>query len=106
MNSSQERSKKENVHFRKIKHILGSPCDCKVSVYPIEEKTSFVVKDTRYTLDSLIRNRKIARHFQGGYAVILRLTVDDYHRYCYFDDGIKSENHRIEWSLSYGQSNC
>ena len=47
---------------------------------PIEEKTSFVVKDTRYTLDSLIRNRKIARHFQGGYAVILRLTVDDYHR--------------------------
>ena len=65
-------------------------------MYPIEEKTSFVVKDTRYTLDSLIRNRKIARHFQGGYAVILRLTVDDYHRYCYFDDGIKSENHRID----------
>ena len=28
--------------------------------------------------------------------MILRLTVDDYHRYCYFDDGIKSENHRIE----------
>ena len=78
--------------FPEDKTILGSPCDCKVSVYPIEEKTSFVVKDTRYTLDSLIRNRKIARHFQGGYAVILRLTVDDYHRYCYFDDGIKSEN--------------
>ena len=82
--------------FPEDKTILGSPCDCKISVYPIEEKTSFVVKDTRYTLDSLIRNRKIARHFQGGYAVILRLTVDDYHRYCYFDDGIKSENHRIE----------
>lgn len=28
--------------------------------------------------------------------MILRLTVDDYHRYCYFDDGIKSENHRID----------
>ena len=82
--------------FPEDKTILGSPCDCKVSVYPIEEKTSFVVKDTRYTLDSLIRNRKIARHFQGGYAVILRLTVDDYHRYCYFDDGSKSENHRID----------
>ena len=67
-----------------------------MSVYPIEENTSFVVKNTRYTLDSLIRNRKIARHFQGGYAVILRLTVDDYHRYCYFDDGIKSENYRID----------
>ena len=51
--------------FPEDKTILGSPCDCKVSVYPIEEKTSFVVKDTRYTLDSLIRNRKIARHFSG-----------------------------------------
>ena len=78
--------------FPEDKTILGSPCDCKVSVYPIEEKTSFVVKDTRYTLDSLIRNRKIARHFQGGYAVILRLTVDDYHHFCYPADGKKSDN--------------
>ena len=72
-----KKNKKKIRPFPKDKTILGSPCDCKVSVYPIEEKTSFVVKDTRYTLDSLIRNRKIARHIQGGYAVILRLTVDD-----------------------------
>lgn len=75
--------------------VLPSPCDGKVSVYPIGEKTSFLVKGTRYTVESLVRNRKIARHFQGGYAVVLRLTVDDYHRYCYFDDGVKSENRRI-----------
>ncbi len=76
-------------------NILFSPCDCKASVYPIKENTSFVVKDTEYTVESLLRNRKIAAHFQGGYAVILRLTVDDYHRYCYVDDGIKSENYFI-----------
>lgn len=73
-------------------NLLPSPCDGKVSVYPISEDTSFMVKDTRYTVDTLLRNRKIARYFQGGYAVVLRLTVDDYHRYCYFDDGIKSGN--------------
>ncbi len=30
--------------FPEDETILGSPCDCKVSVYPIEEKTSFVVR--------------------------------------------------------------
>lgn len=82
-------------HLPEDPKILFSPCDCKVSVYPIREDTSFVVKDTEYTIESLLRNRKIAAHFQGGYAVILRLTVDDYHRYCYVDDGFKSENYFI-----------
>lgn len=75
--------------------VLFSPCDSKVSVYPIEKDTTFVVKDTEYSVESLLRNDKIASYFDGGYAVILRLTVDDYHRYCYVDDGIKSENYFI-----------
>ena len=75
--------------------VLFSPCDCKVSVYPLDEGASFIVKDTEYTAASLLRSRKIAKHFKGGYAVVLRLTVDDYHRYCYIDDGIKSENYFI-----------
>ena len=44
MNSSQERSKEGKRPFPEDKTILGSPCDCKVSVYPIEEKTSFCCK--------------------------------------------------------------
>lgn len=75
--------------------VLFSPCDSKVSVYSIGENTSFVVKDTRYTVASILKNRKLAQRFQGGYAIILRLTVDDYHRYCYIDDGEKSENYFI-----------
>lgn len=87
--------KKEMRPLPENSEILFSPCDCKVSVYPIKENTSFVVKDTEYTLESLLRSQKIAAHFQGGYALILRLTVDDYHRYCYIDDGMKSENYFI-----------
>ena len=37
----------------------------------------------------------MARRYQGGYACIFRLTVDDYHRYCYVDNGRKSMNIRI-----------
>lgn len=77
-------------------NILFSPCDCKVSAYRIAENTSFCVKDTVYTVESLLRSRKIAGHFKNGYAVILRLTVDDYHRYCYIDNGKKSRNYYIK----------
>ncbi len=72
--------------------ILFSPCDCKVSIYPLKRNGRFTVKDTEYTVSSLLRSKKIAQYFKGGYAVILRLTVDDYHRYCYIDNGKKSDN--------------
>ena len=45
-----------------------------------------------YTAAQLLRNERLADHYKGGYAVILRLTVDDYHHYCYVADGQKSKN--------------
>lgn len=75
--------------------ILISPCDCKATVYPIRENTTFSVKHTEYTLRSLLRSRKLAKRFQGGYAYILRLTVDDYHRYIYAASGKQSKSYRI-----------
>ena len=38
---------------------------------------------------------KLARHYMGGWAVVIRLTVDDYHRYCYVADGEKTYQRRI-----------
>lgn len=74
---------------------LISPCDGKVTVYPINGKERLVIKHTSYSLAGLLKNRKLARRFQDGYAYVIRLTVDDYHRYCYVDDGIKSSNYKI-----------
>ncbi len=74
---------------------LISPCDGKLSVYPIDGKRRFSIKGTEYTVDSLLRSGHMARRYQGGYACIFRLTVDDYHRYCYVDNGRKSMNIRI-----------
>ncbi|MDD3183744.1 MAG: phosphatidylserine decarboxylase [Anaerostipes sp.] len=76
-------------------NVLFSPCDCKVSVYPIYDNTTFVIKDTLYTVESLLKHRKLAKRFRDGYAVVCRLTVDDYHRYSYIDDGEKSYNYFI-----------
>jgi len=77
---------------------LISPCDGKLSVYPIgsmEEQDEFWIKNTRYTVKSLLRSEALAKYYEGGYICIFRLTVDDYHRYCYVDDGTKSENRYI-----------
>ncbi|MDD3339903.1 MAG: phosphatidylserine decarboxylase [Lachnospiraceae bacterium] len=77
------------------KDIFISPCDSKLSAYPITENGKFLVKHTPYTMESLLQNRKLAERFYGGQIMIFRLTVDDYHHYCYVDDGAKSGNIHI-----------
>lgn len=79
---------------REPSHLI-SPCDCKLSVFPITHDLQVKVKGTVYTMDSLLRDQELAKWFDGGIFVLLRLTKDDYHRYCYIDDGVKGENIRI-----------
>lgn len=74
---------------------LVSPCDGKVSVYPIDRECIFRIKNTAYTVESLLRSGRLAERYSGGYAYVFRLTVDDYHRYCYAVSGRKSRQRRI-----------
>lgn len=71
---------------------LIAPCDSKLTVYPIEAGSRFTVKGTEYTLAELLRSRKLAERFLGGTLLLFRLTVGDYHRYCYIDTGFVGEN--------------
>ncbi|WP_312667972.1 phosphatidylserine decarboxylase [Tissierella praeacuta] len=90
--------RKIKADIRKIdqepEHFIA-PCDGKLSVYSIDKNSCFVIKNTSYTIESLLRNKKLADRYEGGLLLLFRLTVDDYHRFCYIDDGIKSENHHI-----------
>lgn len=79
--------------------ILISPCDGKLSVSRIDKDSVFTIKNSSYTVESLLRNKKLAKDFGGGYCFIYRLTVDDYHRYCYVDNGLKSRNFHIPGKL-------
>lgn len=72
-----------------------SPCDGKVSVSKLDEKSVFQIKHTRYTAERLLRNRKLAKAYAGGYLWVFRLSVEDYHRYIYIDRGVESESVRI-----------
>lgn len=74
---------------------LIAPCDSKLTAYTIDENSVFEIKGSPYTVESLTKSKKLAEKFSGGTLLLFRLTVDDYHHYCYIDDGDKSENHHI-----------
>lgn len=76
-------------------NVLISPSDGKVLAYKIDENSCFEIKHSRYSLEQLLDNKKLAERFLGGYAVIIRLSVEDYHRYCYPASGYKSCNYYI-----------
>ena len=78
---------------------LISPCDSKLSVYNINHDSVFEIKGSQYSIYDMIKNPELARRFEGGICLIFRLEVTDYHRYCYFDSGRKSNNVHIKGIL-------
>ena len=73
-----------------------SPCDCKLTVFDIRKDSVFSIKGGKYTVEQLLRSRELAHGYAGGKLLIFRLTVDDYHRYCYPDSGVKEQNVHIQ----------
>lgn len=78
---------------------LISPCDSKLSAYKISEKSVFRIKNSYYRISDLLRSRKLAEKYKGGWCLIFRLEVNDYHRYCYIDKGSKGDNRYISGEL-------
>lgn len=85
--------------FTKDENLLCSPCDGKISAYEITNSSMFVVKNSVYTVQSLLRDSKLVDRYNGGVALIIRLSVDDYHRYSYPCSGVKSHNRKIKGVL-------
>lgn len=66
---------------------LFSPCDGFLTPLRISKETAFEIKHTQYYLRDLLKDGGLAKEFEGGTALIFRLTPADYHRYCYVADG-------------------
>ena len=46
--------------------ILISPCDAKLTIFPITNDSRFLIKQGQYTVQSLLRDEKLAKQFEGG----------------------------------------
>ena len=65
---------------------LIAPCDGRLSAYRITDQSEFRIKNSVYSVQTLLGNDPRASHFRGGTCLVFRLCVDDYHRYHFFDD--------------------
>lgn len=74
---------------------LISPSDGKVSVYPVSSQGIITIKHSDYSVASLLRDKALAKDYEGGICFVIRLTVDNYHHYCYVDSGKKTCNRVI-----------
>ena len=62
---------------------LVSPADSLLTVLPITAEGRFAIKNTTYTVAELLDDAALATRYTGGFAFVFRLTVTDYHRYCF-----------------------
>lgn len=71
---------------------LCTPCDGLLSVWNISDDTVLPVKQSQYTISSLLRDKELASEYKDGLCLVFRLCVDNYHRYAYADSGKKGPN--------------
>lgn len=110
-------TRKKNISFDLEPANLISPADSLLSVYEINENSSFHIKGFDYTLGDFFglneikktsganlnankdKIERLTKKFSGGKCLVFRLCASDYHRYCYIDDGFQTENNFIPGSL-------
>ncbi len=88
-------SRKIKMEYRPIQgddFNLISPSDGLLSAYTIRDDLVLPVKQSKYTISSLLQNSQLAERYKDGTCLVFRLCVHHYHRYCYPIGGQKTEN--------------
>ena len=85
---------------------LIAPADSSLSLYKIEENSTFHIKGFDYSLEDFFGTGEFDEKFKGGDCLIFRLAATDYHRYCYIDEGSLEKNHFIKGKLYSVQPVC
>lgn len=81
-------TRKKKVGRQELKSTsLISPCDGFLTCITIKNNLIFNIKHTKFSLEDLLKDKRLASKFHDGTALIFRLTPANYHRYCYAADG-------------------
>lgn len=81
-----------------------SPADSKLRIYPIKEDLMVHIKGSDYTLDEMVDHKLDLDEFKNGLCLVFRLSVNDYHRYCYVDSGSLVKSYDVKGKLHTVQS--
>jgi phosphatidylserine decarboxylase len=66
---------------------LIAVADSRVLAYSVTDGGRIPVKQSSYTITELLSDPELAAAYNGGTCLVFRLATDDYHRYCFADDG-------------------
>ncbi len=91
--------KKKNIDFDNEKTHFISPADSKLMAYKITDDLKIKIKQSEYTLEELLQDQIDLDKYKNGNCLVFRLSVDDYHRYCFVDDGIVTKRKDIKGVL-------
>lgn len=76
---------------------LVSPADGKVVAFStIDSCMDFYVKDCTFNLLTFLKDKDLAKKYEGGSMMVIRLAPADYHRFHFPADGIPSETKKIK----------
>jgi len=77
-------------------NLFISPADSKLTVYPIDDETVLSIKNSKYTIEEIVGDKELVDKYKGGYCLVYRLCVDDYHRYFFIDEGKIKKQYKIK----------
>jgi phosphatidylserine decarboxylase len=81
--------KKDFVQFPEEANLMGSPCEGRLSVFPISNlQSQLFVKGVTLSLQTFLQSNFLEENFEGGHALVFRLCPVDYHRFHFPDSGI------------------
>jgi phosphatidylserine decarboxylase len=66
---------------------LIAVADARLLAYSVTSDGRIPVKQSSYTITELLRDPELAATYHEGTCLVFRLGTEDYHRYCFADDG-------------------
>ncbi|MGO5067193.1 MULTISPECIES: phosphatidylserine decarboxylase [unclassified Clostridium] len=89
--------KKEARPIKDDNNILISPGDGKILAYESLNLNSITeIKGINYSFYELINNNSLAKEYDNGTCLILRLCPTDYHRFHFIDNGVCNDTIKID----------
>lgn len=91
--------KLKNINYKSEEEEFIATANSKVSSYEISNDLLINIKNSKYSIQELIKDVKISKEYEGGTCIIYRLSPAEYHRYIFCDDGTQKHMKSIDGKL-------
>jgi phosphatidylserine decarboxylase len=78
---------------------LIAVADSRLLAYSVTNDGRIPVKQSSYTITELLRDHDLAATYNQGTCLVFRLGTEDYHHYCFAEDGEVMRTHSIDGVL-------